>query len=180
MRNESACCKTKENRRRRRATSVPSARCWESLEYASDLCCTRLMASSLMRACTSEPTCVCVCVCVCNHPIYSGHQTTCGRTSRGRIGRSHRISPPSVVLALTFNARRSQPSLSLVDREVEFCVHTNLSLSAFWEDCTEIRTYIPTSEGFGVPTELPGGPAPSYVVVPVTTIDFIISKIKSL
>ena len=50
MRNESACCKTKENRRRRRATSVPSARCWDSLEYVSDLCCTRLMASSLMRA----------------------------------------------------------------------------------------------------------------------------------
>ena len=32
VRNESACCKTKENRRRRRATSVPSARCWDSLE----------------------------------------------------------------------------------------------------------------------------------------------------
>ena len=54
--NESACCKTKENRRRRRATSVPSARCWDSLEYVSDLCSTRLMASSLMRACMSEPT----------------------------------------------------------------------------------------------------------------------------
>ena len=50
----------KENRRRRRATSVPSARCWDTLEYVSDLCCTRLMASSLMRACT----CVCVCVVV--------------------------------------------------------------------------------------------------------------------
>ena len=55
MRNESACCKTKENRRRRRATSVPSARCWDSLDV-SDLCCTRLVVSSLMRACTSEPT----------------------------------------------------------------------------------------------------------------------------
>ena len=53
---KSACCKTKENCRRRRATSVPSARCWDSLEYVSDLCCTRLMAWSLMRACTSEPT----------------------------------------------------------------------------------------------------------------------------
>ena len=55
MRNESACYKTKENRRRRLATSVPSARCWDSLECVSDLCCTRLMACSLMRACTSEP-----------------------------------------------------------------------------------------------------------------------------
>ena len=48
--------KQKENRRRRRATYVPSARCCDPLEYVSDLCCTRLMASSLMRACTSEPT----------------------------------------------------------------------------------------------------------------------------
>ena len=32
---------------------------------------------------------------------------------------------PSAVLALIFIARRIQPSLSLVDREVEFCVPTN-------------------------------------------------------
>ena len=32
---------------------------------------------------------------------------------------------PSAVLALTFLARRIQPSLSLVDREVEFRVITN-------------------------------------------------------
>ena len=32
---------------------------------------------------------------------------------------------PSAVLALIFLARRIQPSLSLVDREVEFCVITN-------------------------------------------------------
>ena len=31
---------------------------------------------------------------------------------------------PSAVLALIFLARRIQPSLSLVDREVEFCVLT--------------------------------------------------------
>ena len=37
-----------------------------------------------------------VCVCVCCHPIYSGRQVVCGRTSRGhKSGRSHRISPPS-------------------------------------------------------------------------------------
>ena len=33
--------------------------------------------------------------------------------------------PPSAVLAFIFIARRIQPSLSLVDREVEFCVPTN-------------------------------------------------------
>ena len=32
---------------------------------------------------------------------------------------------PSAVLALIFLARRIQPFLSLVDREVEFCVLTN-------------------------------------------------------
>ena len=40
----------------------------------------------------------------------------------GRIGFLHL---PSAVLALFFIARRIQPSLSLVDREVEFCVPTN-------------------------------------------------------
>ena len=32
---------------------------------------------------------------------------------------------PSAVVALIFIARRIQPSLSLVDREVEFCIPTN-------------------------------------------------------
>ena len=32
---------------------------------------------------------------------------------------------PSAVLALIFLAKRIQPSLSLVDRDVEFCVLTN-------------------------------------------------------
>ena len=35
------------------------------------------------------------------------------------------IHLPSAVRALLFVARRSQPFLSLVDREVEFCVLTN-------------------------------------------------------
>ena len=59
--------------------------------------------------------------CVCYHPIYSGRQT-CGRTSRGHTGFLHL---PSAVLASIFSARRIQPSLSLVDRKVEFCVPTN-------------------------------------------------------
>ena len=58
-----------------------------------------------------------MCVCVC-----SGRQT-CGRTSWGHTGFLIRL--PSAVLALIFLARRIQPFLSLVDREVEFCVLTN-------------------------------------------------------
>ena len=42
------------------------------------------------------------------------------------------IHLPSAVLALIFLARRIQPFLSLVDREVEFCVLTNQSFSTCW------------------------------------------------
>ena len=39
---------------------------------------------------------------------------------------------PSAVLALIFIARRIQPPLSLVDREVGFCVPTNEWFSTCW------------------------------------------------
>ena len=45
-----------------------------------------------------------------------------GRTSRGYTG--FFVHLPSAVRALIFLARRIQPFLSLVDREVEFCVLT--------------------------------------------------------
>ena len=77
---------------------------------------------------------------------------------------------PSAVLALTFLARRIQSLFSLVDREVECCcVLTSKSFSiiicrtllfyfiSFFVrknlspcDCIEIRTHVPTSEGFEV------------------------------
>ena len=63
--------------------------------------------------------------CVCCHPMYSG-RPACGRTSRGHTGFPHL---PSAVLALTFLARRIQPFLPLVDREVEFCVLTRMNRS---------------------------------------------------
>ena len=40
-------------------------------------------------------------------------------------GHTEFLHLPSAVLALIFIARRIQPSLSLVDREVKFCVPTN-------------------------------------------------------
>ena len=63
-------------------------------------------------------------VCVCCHPIYHGRQV-CGRTSRSHRGFLHL---PCAVLALIFFARRIQPFLSLVDREVELCVTNGLEL----------------------------------------------------
>ena len=55
VRNKSACCKTQQNRHRKRAPSHPSARSWDSFECISDLCSTRLVANSKTRAYTSEP-----------------------------------------------------------------------------------------------------------------------------
>ena len=79
------------------------------------------------------------------------------RTNRGRPGFLHL---PSAVLALVFLARRTQPSLSLVDREVEFFVYPrnnrfplvghNVKKILSSRDCAEIQTRIPTSEGFEV------------------------------
>ena len=48
VRNESACCKTKVDSRRRRATSVPFARCRDSSKFISDPHSTCLLASSLI------------------------------------------------------------------------------------------------------------------------------------
>ena len=63
---------------------------------------------------------------LCFLPNYSGRHVGC--TSRGHTeGRSHRIShpPPFCGACLfIFLERRIQPFLSLVDREVEFCVLT--------------------------------------------------------
>ena len=42
------------------------------------------------------------------------------------------IHLPSAVLAFIFLARRTQPFLSLVDREVGLCVLTNQSFSTCW------------------------------------------------
>ena len=71
--------------------------------------------------------CVCVCVlCVC-FPIHSGHQVRWtyqpGVTQEeGHTG--FLIHLLSAVRALIFLARRIQPFLSLVDREIDFCVLT--------------------------------------------------------
>ena len=66
-------------------------------------------------------------VCVYCHPIYSGRQAF-GRTSPGATQEETHtgfLHLPSAVLTLIFLARRIQAFVSLVDREVEFCVLTN-------------------------------------------------------
>ena len=69
----------------------------------------------------------CVCVCVfSSHPFWtsSSLDVPAGVTQEeGHTG--FLIHLPSAVRALIFVARMIQPFLSLVDREVEFCVLTN-------------------------------------------------------
>ena len=67
-------------------------------------------------------------------------------------GRTGFLHLPSAVFILIFITRRIQPFLSLVDREVELVVPTNFGVrkNPTLCDCTEIRTHVPTSEGFEV------------------------------
>ena len=74
---------------------------------------------------TVDPMSLCVCV-FSSHPFWtsSSLDVPAGVTQEeGHTG--FLIHLPSAVRALIFVARRIQPFLSLVDREVEFCVLTN-------------------------------------------------------
>ena len=83
----------------------------------------------------------------------------------------------SAVLALIFLARRIQPFLSLVDREVEFCVLTILSFSTRWAFLVLVFSFsvrkIPfasielTSQrvrGYVVSLSYPGRPAMAIII----------------
>ena len=72
---------------------------------------------------------VVVCLCVFSSHLFWTIKFV-GRTSRGHTG--FLIHLPSAVRALIFLARRIQPFISLVDREVEFCVLTVYSFSTCW------------------------------------------------
>ena len=64
-------------------------------------------------------------VCVCFLPIHSGHASSLDVPAEVTQEEDHTgflIHLLSGVRALIFLARRIQPFLSLVDREVEFCV----------------------------------------------------------
>ena len=89
----------------------------------------------------------------------------CGRTSsRGHTGEmEHRISPPSFCGAcLNFSREKDYPFLSLVDREVVFFLHLLMGIFVFLYlylfseetpsscDDIDIRTHVPTSDGFEV------------------------------
>ena len=74
----------------------------------------------------STPSSIVLCVCVFFPSIWtsSSLDVPAGVTQEeGHTG--FLIHLPSAVRALIFVARRIQPFLSLVDREVEFCVQTN-------------------------------------------------------
>ena len=75
---------------------------------------------------SSHIACMYVCFVFSSHPFWtsSSLDVPAGVTQEeGHTG--FLIHLPSAVRALIFVARRIQPFLSLVDREVEFCVLTN-------------------------------------------------------
>ena len=75
---------------------------------------------------------MCVCVCVFFPFILDVRLVDVPAGVTQEEGHTGFVYLPSAVLALIFLARRIQPSLSLVHREVEFCVPTNESLAACW------------------------------------------------
>ena len=94
-----------------------------------------------------------VCVCVSSHSFWtsSSLDVPAGATQEeGHTG--FLIHLLSAVRALIFLARRIQPFLSLVDREVEFCVLTFSSwafLFLFFCDKNPVcrdRTHVPTCQ----------------------------------
>ena len=93
----------------------------------ASLCIARVlscMLSPCIRFIHGFPARLCVCVCVfSSHSFWTSMDVPAGVTQEeGNTGFS--IHLLSAVLALLFLARRIQPCLSLVDREVEFCVLT--------------------------------------------------------
>ena len=94
---------------------------------------------------------VCMCVCVVIPFILDVSLVDVPAGVTQEEGHTGFLHLPSAVLALTFLARRIQPLLPLVESQVELCVLTNyLSKNPSSCDCTEIRTHVPTSEGFEV------------------------------
>ena len=75
------------------------------------------------------------CVCVCFFPIHPGHQVrwTYQPGVTQEEGHTGFLIHLSAMRALIFLARRIQPFLSLVDREVEFlCTNDFYSFSTRW------------------------------------------------
>ena len=87
-------------------------------------------------------------MCVVIPFIYSGRQTY-GRTSRSHTRSRHL---PSAVLAFIFLARRIQPFLSLVDREVEFVYPRIIRVTVPRFGLTSQRQKVSR-----LPTQPPGG-----------------------
>ena len=81
-----------------------------------------LVSYAQVRACDMSNDTVCVVCVFSSHSFWTSMDVPAGVTQEVNTGFS--IHLLSAVLALTFLARRIQPLLSLVDREVEFCVLT--------------------------------------------------------
>ena len=66
-----------------------------------------------------------MCVCVISSHILDVRLVDVPAGISQEEGHTGFLHLPSAVFALIFHARKIQPFLSLVDREIEFCVLTN-------------------------------------------------------
>ena len=83
-----------------------------------------MVSETLPIVCVLDCACVCVCVCFSSHSFWTSSsldEPTGLTQEEGHTG--FLIHLPSAVCALIFLARRIQPFLSLVDREVDFFVY---------------------------------------------------------
>ena len=120
-----------------------------------------------------------------SHSFWTSMDVPAGVTQEeGNTGFSIHLS---AVLALIFLARRIQPFLSLVDREVEFCVLTIESFSThplgilflffcFFSEKNPVcrdRTHVPTCQRLHGTSELPGRPAANRLCYGCQTITIL-------
>ena len=90
------------------------------------------MSSSGIDVVTAICVCVCVCVCVVIPRILDVRLVDIPTEVTHEKGHTGFLHLPSAVLALIFLARKIQPFLSPVDREVDFCVRVIQSSSICW------------------------------------------------
>ena len=104
----------------------------ENIQFIFPVQLTTRRIGNLARLILCDHTYIYIFICVCVLCVFSSHPFWTSRSldvpagvtqEEGHTGFLFHL--PSAVRALIFVARRIQPFLSLVDREVEFCVLTN-------------------------------------------------------
>ena len=105
---------------------------WSAEHFMPSILSLRIFCTAVLSRCKfSHPT-VCVCVVFSSRSFWTSTSLDVPARVTQEEGHTGFLIHLSAVRALTFLARRIQPFLSLVDREVELCVLTILLFSTRW------------------------------------------------